>query len=97
MPYLERECPKCGNVSEPMLSVVEPHIGAYCLVCGAYIKWVKQDAIPSKLELKKQIFTLAEKDMSLILEQKSHIKDFEHKPTGIAEQLAYWKLYLNFI
>ena len=97
MPYLERECPRCGNVSEPMLSIAGPHIKATCLECGYYFKFMKQFNIPSVVELKRKTFTLAKEDMGVILEQKSRITDFNSQPTGIAEQLAYWKLYLNFI
>lgn len=97
MPYLERDCPRCGNVSEPMLSLAGPHIKATCLECGSYLKFVGKAEIPDVPELKKRIFDLAKEDMGLILDQKSIITDFNPQPSGLKEQLAYWKLYLNFI
>lgn len=51
-------CPSCALVAPPEIRLVGPHIGAYCVQCKSYIKWIpKKDAhafSPPKEDREKQ-------------------------------------------
>ena len=39
---MKTRCSCCGFFGEVKLRLKDPHIGAYCRECGAWLQWVRQ-------------------------------------------------------
>lgn len=89
---IECKCHRCGTTGESSLSISGPHIKQSCPNCGWYVKFIKANLIPNKIDIKVAIYHALNGNLSLVDEHKKSC-GFNPNLTGMSEVLEYYKLY----
>lgn len=103
--FFNHTCHRCGGVDEAKFETSGPHVKQVCLHCGAYVKFMPKQNIPSLPQIRLKIWQVANEDKSIIqsakdktgfreLPQDAECYDKEF-PRGLLESLMWWDIYLT--
>jgi len=87
------KCKSCGIEAESGFSVSGQHVKQECRNCLTYIKFYKQEELPTIADIKARIFDLNDKDLKKVNDLKNKV-EFEETAVPNKRFCEYWKLYL---
>lgn len=94
--FFNHTCVKCGCLDEAKFVIARNGaVKQVCNACGAYVKFFNKALVPSLLDIKQKIWYITERNLVLINSAKAKVEFIEC--TGMAQQIMYWKLYLQII
>ena len=91
-------CHRCNNNEPPHLSRSGPHVKASCYTCMKYIRFVPPHDIGPLRDIKLAIWTLADKNETVIADTKGAMDVFDPPPEKpLDERIVYHNLYCELL